>query len=113
MPEWPVARATGLFVDTSESSAIDAILEQSADDLGAFGWEPGYGWGRVNAAEAVRLALDAAYVSDTTESSVSTIARFTTQWNSRQAVPGHYSLQCRAYDIAGNSSWSPVVVVLK
>jgi len=38
---------------------IQDILKQSADDLGPRGWDPGYGWGRVNAARAVQMARDA------------------------------------------------------
>jgi subtilisin family serine protease len=36
---------------------VQDILEQSADDLGSNGWDQTYGWGRVNAARAVALAL--------------------------------------------------------
>ncbi|MBX3382014.1 MAG: S8 family serine peptidase [Phycisphaeraceae bacterium] len=32
------------------------IIMDSADDLGPSGWDPGYGWGRVNAARAVSAA---------------------------------------------------------
>lgn len=35
---------------------ITAVLTQSAQDLGASGWDPYYGYGRVNAAAAVALA---------------------------------------------------------
>lgn len=35
---------------------VEAILKQSADDRGAAGWDPSFGWGRVNAARAVRMA---------------------------------------------------------
>jgi len=38
------------------SEEIEDVLEQSADDLGAPGWDPYFGWGRVNAARAVRMA---------------------------------------------------------
>ncbi|MHC4676211.1 MAG: Ig-like domain-containing protein [Planctomycetota bacterium] len=37
---------------------VQEIIKQSADDLGSAGWDPGYGWGRVNAAQAVNLALN-------------------------------------------------------
>lgn len=37
---------------------IQDILKQSADDLGPPGWDPQYGWGRVNAARAVQMALN-------------------------------------------------------
>jgi len=35
---------------------VQDILKQSADDLGAPGWDPSYGWGRVNAYKAVLAA---------------------------------------------------------
>ena len=37
-------------------SDVQNILKQNADDLGAPGWDPGYGWGRVNAYKAVVAA---------------------------------------------------------
>lgn len=36
---------------------VESTLEISADDLGAPGWDPEYGYGRVNAANAVLMAL--------------------------------------------------------
>jgi subtilisin family serine protease len=36
---------------------VQDILKQSADDLGPAGWDPSYGWGRVNAARAVQMAV--------------------------------------------------------
>jgi hypothetical protein len=36
---------------------VESILEASADDLGSAGWDPYFGYGRVNAAAAVQLAL--------------------------------------------------------
>lgn len=44
---------------------VDMIIKSSADDLGAAGWDPGYGWGRVNAEKAVRLALNTLAATDT------------------------------------------------
>jgi subtilisin family serine protease len=38
------------------STQVRDILKQSADDLGATGWDSSYGWGRVNAARAMALA---------------------------------------------------------
>jgi thermitase len=36
---------------------IQEVLKKSADDLGPAGWDPSFGWGRVNAARAVETAL--------------------------------------------------------
>ncbi len=46
-----------LSVKPSASGAeLTDILKQSADDRGASGWDPSFGWGRVNAARAVSMA---------------------------------------------------------
>jgi hypothetical protein len=37
---------------------VQAVIKQSVDDLGPTGWDPGYGWGRLNAARAVSYALN-------------------------------------------------------
>ena len=37
---------------------IEAILQNTADDLGTPGWDAYYGFGRINAAEAVKLAAN-------------------------------------------------------
>jgi len=39
------------------SAQVQQVLKQSADDLGAAGWDPLYGWGRVNAQKAVSMAV--------------------------------------------------------
>jgi hypothetical protein len=43
---------------------VESILETSADDLGSSGWDPYFGYGRVNAAAAVQIAKGSS-VSDT------------------------------------------------
>jgi hypothetical protein len=48
---------------------VQDVLKQSADDLGASGWDGLYGWGRVNASNAVQAAL--AYSGDTIAPKVS------------------------------------------
>ena len=40
------------------SAQVQQVLKQSADDLGAPGWDPVYGWGRVNAQKAVAAAIN-------------------------------------------------------
>ena len=39
-------------------SDVESILESTADDLGPTGWDPSFGFGRVNALAAVQAALD-------------------------------------------------------
>jgi subtilisin family serine protease len=50
---------------------VQDILKQSADDFGSPGWDPSYGWGRVNAGRAVLLASGNTTPSDTTAPAVS------------------------------------------
>jgi len=52
-------------------SQVQDILKQSADDLGTAGWDPNFGWGRVNAARAVSLATGGGATTDTTPPTVS------------------------------------------
>ena len=50
--------ALALSVDpTLTGSELQDLLKQSADDRGSPGWDTSYGWGRVNAANAVNLAM--------------------------------------------------------
>jgi subtilisin family serine protease len=49
---------------------IEALLKANADDRGPAGWDPQYGYGRVNAARAVAAAV-VAVPSDTTSPTVS------------------------------------------
>ena len=56
----PIVAGIAALVMSADSTLSPAkvqdILEQSSDDLGPPGWDPGYGWGRVNAAKAVAMA---------------------------------------------------------
>ena len=56
----PIVAGVAALVMTANSSLTGAevqdILEQSADDLGATGWDTTYGSGRVNAARALAMA---------------------------------------------------------
>ncbi len=55
-----VAGAAALVMSanaTLPGAQVGDILKQSADDLGAAGWDPSYGSGRVNAGRAVLLAV--------------------------------------------------------
>lgn len=54
-----VASAAALLVSVNPQltpTQIDSLLKLSADDLGPAGYDPGYGWGRLNIARAVGLA---------------------------------------------------------
>ncbi|HSE17621.1 MAG TPA: S8 family serine peptidase [Pyrinomonadaceae bacterium] len=51
-----VAGAAALVLSVKPSlsaSQVEGVLKQAADDLGAIGWDPMYGWGRVNIARAI------------------------------------------------------------
>jgi subtilisin family serine protease len=53
-----VAGAIGLMLSINPNltpSQIDTILKVTADDFGPAGWDPGYGWGRLNAGRALSL----------------------------------------------------------
>jgi subtilisin family serine protease len=39
---------------------VQDVIKQSAEDLGTVGWDPSYGWGRVNAAHALGIAASGA-----------------------------------------------------
>ena len=55
-----VAGVAALVMSTNpnlSASQVQEVLQRSADDRGAAGWDASYGWGRVNAARAVAQAL--------------------------------------------------------
>ncbi|MDH7569866.1 MAG: S8 family serine peptidase [Armatimonadota bacterium] len=54
-----VAGVAALMLSVNPSltgEEVQAILKESADDRGPAGWDPDYGWGRVNAARAVAFS---------------------------------------------------------
>lgn len=197
-----VAGVVALVISANPSltpAEVQNVLKQSADDLGASGWDSSYGWGRVNAARAVCAATGGLCPSptptpmatptptpvpspspspspsgsptptptplptptpspspilDTTPPSVgitspstgakvlqnlsvlvttadnvavtrvelyvdgvltatSNAAPFTTKWTTKKAASGAHSLQCKAYDAAGNGGNSTLVTVYK
>lgn len=58
-----VAGVAALVMSTNpalSASQVQEVLQRSADDRGAAGWDASYGWGRVNAARAVAQALSTA-----------------------------------------------------
>lgn len=64
-----VAGVAALVLSTNpelNSSQVQWILKESADDLGAAGWDPEFGAGRVNASQAVELAAVTEAAPDTT-----------------------------------------------
>jgi thermitase len=82
------------------ASQVQSILKQSADDLGPAGWDPSYGWGRVNAARAVSLAGGApAPTGDTSPPTVGFIAPA-----GSATVSGSVSVQISATDDVGVAS---------
>ena len=53
-----VAGAIGLMLSINPNltpAQIDTILKVTADDFGPSGWDPGYGWGRLNVGRAINL----------------------------------------------------------
>jgi hypothetical protein len=51
---------------TLKPSDIEALLKANSDDLGLSGWDPSYGFGRVNAYRAVNAAATSTPTPDTT-----------------------------------------------
>ena len=78
---------------------VQELIRASADDLGAPGWDVGYGAGRVNAAQAVNLARGgASELPDTTPPAVSFTAP-----TSGAALSGIATLHVSATDASGVS----------
>jgi hypothetical protein len=105
----PVVAAVAALVISANpaltASQVQDILKQSADDLGPAGWDPGYGWGRVNAGRAVNLALGASTSgADTTPPSLS----FSVP-TAGATVSGAISVQVVAGDDTGVASVSLIV----
>ena len=53
-----VAGAAALMLSANPNltpAQIDTILKVTADDLGPAGWDPGYGWGRLNVGRAINV----------------------------------------------------------
>ncbi len=51
-----VAAAAALLLEENPSLApaqVKSLLQETADDLGATGWDPAYGWGRINIENAI------------------------------------------------------------
>jgi hypothetical protein len=66
----------------------------------------------VNASDNVKVVKVELY-ADGTLVSAATSAPFTTKWNTKKVSAGTHSLQCKAYDGAGNSANSEPVIVYK
>jgi thermitase len=90
----PIVAGVAALVLSMNSSLTPAqvtnILRQSADDRGPAGWDPTYGYGRVNAARAVESAWS---VADTQPLSVSI-----TSPSNGATVSGQVSVQASATD---------------
>jgi hypothetical protein len=67
---------------------------------------------KVNATDNIKVSKVELYVDGFLQGA-STTAPFTTKWNSAKAVKGGHTLQCKAYDAAGNVASSQTVTVNK
>jgi subtilisin family serine protease len=133
-------------------SQVQDVLKQSADELGAAGWDSSYGWGRVNASRAVSLA-SGGVAGDTTPPNVNfsspsagatvsgtlsvqvgasdnvgvtsvnlsvdgvllggdTTAPYSFSWNTAAAANGTHTLTATAQDAAGNTSSASISVTV-
>jgi thermitase len=77
------------------AQALVNILIQNADDVGPAGFDPGFGWGRVNAYRVVSAAL-ASITADTVAPTVAI-----TSPSANAAVTGAVQLSGTAYDASG------------
>jgi len=98
----PIAAGVAALVISSSpalsGAEVQDILKKSADDLGPAGWDPSYGWGRVNAARAVALAGGGS-VADTTPPTVNIVSPI-----SGATVSGMQSVSVSAADNVGVGS---------
>lgn len=86
------------------ASQVEDILKQSADDLGATGWDSTYGWGRVNAARAVSLASGGSSSGGTSSADTSPPTVGFTNPTHGATVSGTISVQVSASDNVGVAS---------
>ncbi len=74
----PIAAAVGALALSANpslsASALVTLLKQNADDLGAAGYDPYFGWGRVNAYKSVLAARNLLAAADTAPPTVSLAA---------------------------------------
>jgi len=150
-----VAGVAALVISANPSLTapqVQDILKQSADDVGSSGWDASYGWGRVNAARAVGLAVgNTSPPPDTTPPAVgfsspapgatvsSTLsvqvtasdnvgvnlvslsvdgtlvggdnaAPYTFSWSTNTASNGTHTLMATASDVAGNTTNTSITV---
>jgi hypothetical protein len=130
---------------------VQNIVKQSADDLGAAGWDSIYGMGRVNAARAVAMAAGGGTTIDTTPPTINfvyptngmdvsgvfmvqisandntgvsavslsvdglsvgttAVSPYTFQWDSTLVANGSHTFSARASDVVGNSSTTSITV---
>jgi hypothetical protein len=87
----PTVSITSPGAGTTVSGNV-SVLVTTADDVGVV---------------KVELYVDGSLTG------TSTSAPFTTQWNARRAAAGAHTLQCKAYDAAGNVGYSASVTVYR
>jgi thermitase len=96
----PIAAAVGALALSANpsltNSALVTLLEKNSDDLGAAGYDPYFGWGRVNAYKAVQAAKNGGSTTDTTPPAVSISSPLT-----GVTVSGILSVQGTATDNVG------------
>ena len=94
-PEADVTVPTISVTSPADGAAVSStvsVLVSAADNIGVV---------------KVELYADGALKATSTKSP------FTTSWNARKASKGRHTLQCRAYDAAGNAAGSALVTVYK
>jgi subtilisin family serine protease len=99
----PIAAGVSALVISANpglaAAQVQNVMKQSADDLGSAGWDASYGWGRVNAARAVELAMNTVGSDDNTAPSV----RITSLADGG-AIAGTVNVEATASDNVGLTS---------
>jgi hypothetical protein len=75
---------------SATASEVAARIINGAEDLGSAGWDPIYGWGRINAARAFYPLSGAAVGSATVSGSTSDVALGAEPLARVEAPPSHY-----------------------
>ena len=101
----PIAAGVAALVISANpvlrGAQVQNVLKQSADDLGSAGWDPSYGWGRLNAARAVDLAMNTVGSDDDLAPQVNI-----TSPADGSAIAGAVNVQTEANDNIGITSFT-------
>jgi thermitase len=95
---------------------VQGVIETAADDLGVPGWDPDFGYGRINALAALQeLSADTYTLQEDDNlgfaSPSNLYSGVASQFTVTDQVGGTWYYRVRAYNDVGNSPWSNIEVV--